>query len=352
MPRESDRHIIGKQLTKLIELNILDEESSSSNDSDLEMLDLLSTDDESGSSGGDSDRDPDLFDNSDSEGDDEIGDLAALMDAVEQSKYLTRSQSACLDRSMLMWGLSHGSVVNYTNRVMTTLESAMGHKIAWLDRQERAINSAQFAELGFPGCIGLVDSTLVKLSQRPRDDGETYLDKKMLGSCHNLICLRRSSLWGRLGFAQLFDNGQYLLGDNGYIPLDRLVCSYKRTDGDMDKVDFNTYIAHARVGNEHCIGILKARWHSLKEIRTQLRNPAKNAYVIRWKRCCIILHNFLIRRRNEWSEDDHPIEVEREDDLGPPPQATRECNRRGLERRRAVQRTCLEINTRPGGVLC
>ncbi|KAL3689388.1 hypothetical protein R1sor_015697 [Riccia sorocarpa] len=258
-------------------------------------------------------------------------------------------------------------MVNYTNRVMTALESAMGHEIAWPDRQERAVNSAHFAGLGFPGCIGLVDGTLVKLSQRPRDDGETYFDRKSNYSmnihvicdqnkrviyffagnfshcyitfaalldrllCHDLTYLRRSSLWGRLGSAQLFDNGQYLLGDSGYIPLDRLVCSYKRIGGDMDKVDFNTCIAHARVGNEHCIGILKARWHSLKEIRMQLRNLAENAYVIRWMRCCIILHNFLIWWKDEWSEDDHPIEVEKEDDLGPPPQGARECNRRSLE---------------------
>ncbi|KAL3691881.1 hypothetical protein R1sor_005532 [Riccia sorocarpa] len=275
-------------------------------------------------------------------------------------------------------------MVNYTNRVMTALESAMGHEIAWPDRQERAVNSAHFVGLGFSGCIGRVDCTLVKLSLRPRDDGETYFDRKsnysmnvqvicdqnkhviyffadpgsscfssvlmrfrflfffflcagMPGSCHDLTCLRRSSLWGRLGSAQLFDNGQYLLGDSGYIPLDRLVCSYKRTGGDMDKVDFNTRIAHARVGNEHCIGILKARWHSLKEIRTQLRNLAENVYVIRWMRCYIILHNFLIWRRDEWSKDDHPIEVESEDDLGPPPQGARECSRRGLERRQAVQ---------------
>ncbi|KAL3697088.1 hypothetical protein R1sor_011164 [Riccia sorocarpa] len=92
MPRESDRIIIGKQLTRLIELNILDEESSSSSDKDLEMLDLLTIDDESGSSRGDSDRDPDLFEDSDSEDDDEIGDLAVLMDVMEKSIYLTRSE--------------------------------------------------------------------------------------------------------------------------------------------------------------------------------------------------------------------------------------------------------------------
>ncbi|KAL3690094.1 hypothetical protein R1sor_016403 [Riccia sorocarpa] len=169
-----------------------------------------------------------------------------------------------------------------------------------------------------------------------------YFFAGMSGSCHDLTCLRRSSLWGRSGSAQLFDNGQYLLGDSGYIPLDCLVCLYKRTSGDMDKVDFNTCIAHARVGNEHCIGILKARWHSLKEIRMQLRNPVENAYVIRWIRCCFILHNFLIWRSDEWSEDDHPIELETEDDLGPPPQGARECNRRGLERRQA---NCCEFGS-------
>ncbi|KAL3681141.1 hypothetical protein R1sor_024097 [Riccia sorocarpa] len=185
-------------------------------------------------------------------------------------------------------------MVNYTNRVMTAIESAMGHEIAWPDRQERAVICDQNKRV-------------------------IYFFAGTPGSCHNLTCLRRSSLWGRLGSAQLFDNGQYLLGDSGYIPLDRLVCSYKRTGDDMDKVDFNTCITHARVDNEHCIGILKARWHSLKEIRTQLRNPAENAYFIRWIRCCFILHNFLIWRRDKWSKDDHPIEVEAADDLGPPP---------------------------------
>ncbi|KAL3682032.1 hypothetical protein R1sor_000054 [Riccia sorocarpa] len=130
---------------------------------------------------------------------------------------------------------------------MTALESAMGHEIAWPDRQERAVNSAHFAGLGFPGCIGLVDKCVI------------YFFAGMHGSYHDLTCLRRSSLWGRLGSAQLFDNGQYLLGDSGYIPLDRLFCSYKRTGGDMDKVEFNSCVAHARVSNEHCIGILKTR---------------------------------------------------------------------------------------------
>ncbi|KAL3680294.1 hypothetical protein R1sor_023250 [Riccia sorocarpa] len=117
-------------------------------------------------------------------------------------------------------------MVNYTNRMMTALEkSNYSMNVQVCDQNKRVI----------------------------------YFFAGMLGSCHDLTCLRWSSLWGRLGSAQLFDNGQYLLRDSGYIPLDRLVCSYKRTSGDMDKVDFNTCIVHARVGNEHFIEILKAR---------------------------------------------------------------------------------------------
>ncbi|KAL3684883.1 hypothetical protein R1sor_002905 [Riccia sorocarpa] len=265
-------------------------------------------------------------------------------------------------------------MVNYTNRVMVALESCMGHEIAWPDRQERAQSAAHFASLGFPGCVGLIDGTLVKLSQRPRDDGETYFDRKsnyslnvqvvcdenkrviyvfagMPGSCHDVTCPRRSSLWGRLNSPQLFDFSQYLLGDNGYVPLERLVCSYKRTGGDMDKISFNTCIAHARVGNEHCIGILKARWHSLKEIRTQLRNAGENAYVICWLQCCVILHNYLIWRKDDWSEDDHPIELEGEDEFRRPPHGVCDTNRRGIERRQEVQDLCLAFNRRPGGLL-
>lgn len=121
----------------------------------------------------------------------------------------------------------------------------------------------------------------------------------MRGSFHDMTCLRRSSLWRRLHSRRLFDNEQYLLGDSWYVPDERLVCSYKRTGGDKEKMDFNICVAHARVSNEHCIGVLKSKWHSLKEIRTQLRNRGESTYVVRWIRCCMILHNYLSGRDDD-----------------------------------------------------
>ncbi|KAL3677160.1 hypothetical protein R1sor_027108 [Riccia sorocarpa] len=49
--------------------------------------------------------------------------------AVELDRFGHEGNSACLNRTLLMWWVSHGSIVNYTNRVMTALESAMGHEI-------------------------------------------------------------------------------------------------------------------------------------------------------------------------------------------------------------------------------
>ncbi|KAL3685530.1 hypothetical protein R1sor_003552 [Riccia sorocarpa] len=91
----------------------------------------------------------------------------------------------------------------------------------------------------------------------------------MPGSCRDFTCLRRSSLWGRLNSPQLFDFGQYLLADSGYVPLERLVCSYKRTGGDMDKagvpLHFKLYT------EEDDDNYMRWKWISKKEARRVLR---------------------------------------------------------------------------------
>ncbi|KAL3685784.1 hypothetical protein R1sor_003806 [Riccia sorocarpa] len=87
-------------------------------------------------------------------------------------------------------------MVNYTNRVMIALESCMRHEIAWPDRQGRASIVEHFAALGFPDCVICDQHKRV-----------IYFFAEMLGSCHDLTCLRRSGLWRRLDSAQLFDRG-------------------------------------------------------------------------------------------------------------------------------------------------
>ncbi|KAL3685690.1 hypothetical protein R1sor_003712 [Riccia sorocarpa] len=150
-------------------------------------------------------------------------------------------------------------MVNYTNRVMTPLKSAMGHEIAWQDRQDRVVISAHFADLGFLGCIGLVDGTLVKLSQRPRDDGETYFDGKYNYSINvHVICGQNEQViyffagGGALAFRRLYRGGRSEShemkmdieeGSSPRLPRDRwqIVEAVKRLDLPTDRETFDDF---------------------------------------------------------------------------------------------------------------
>lgn len=160
-----------------------------------------------------------------------------------------------------------------------------------------------------------------------------------------------------------FDAGQYLLGDSGYMALPHLVCAFKRTDYVSDKEDFNTCIAKCRVTNEHCIGVLKSCWHSLKEIRVQLNGKKDNKHANRWILLCAKLHNFVIACNDHWTPEDDNVSDEAEAALHPPVSGldTSQCEpprptRRGVAEAsnallRAVMREALAVHRQPGGFL-
>lgn len=51
--------------------------------------------------------------------------------AVALDRFGHEGNGACLNRTMILWGVSHGSVVNYTNRVMIAIEGCMKREISW-----------------------------------------------------------------------------------------------------------------------------------------------------------------------------------------------------------------------------
>jgi DDE superfamily endonuclease len=84
----------------------------------------------------------------------------------------------CLPRTLLVWGLSIGSTVNYSKRCVTAMEDALADQVQWPNQEERCIIAAEFAKKGFPGCVGLIDGTTLPLAQRPANHGECYFDRK------------------------------------------------------------------------------------------------------------------------------------------------------------------------------
>lgn len=77
------------------------------------------------------------------------------------------SNGACLNHMIPTWGVSCGSIVNYSKRCFVALESVLSEYIQWPTRAEQEFDSQAFGRMGFPGCIGLIDGSLCPLSQRP-----------------------------------------------------------------------------------------------------------------------------------------------------------------------------------------
>jgi len=50
-----------------------------------------------------------------------------------------------------------------------------------------------------------------------------------------------------------------------------------------------------RIRSEHAIGLLKGRFRALRELRIPITSPRHHKWAIVFVRCCIILHNLILR---------------------------------------------------------
>jgi hypothetical protein len=58
-----------------------------------------------------------------------------------------------------MWGLSTGSMCNYTIRCITTIKDALASLISWPTHEEIEMILQKIAKKGTPRCVGLIDGT-------------------------------------------------------------------------------------------------------------------------------------------------------------------------------------------------
>ena len=201
----------------------------------------------------------------------------------------------------------------------------------------------------FPNCIGLIDGTLLPLSQRPLVHGGNYLSRKRFyavvmlvvcddqarilyyhvgwpGSVHDNRVWRNCKLNKRP--IEYFTGKQYLLGDSAFTASHIMIPPFKSAAGaslSNNKTNFNTLLAKPRVKSEHCIGMLKGRFPLLRGIRLQLACKEDMQRIIDYVRGAVILHNYLLQEdiNASWIE----VGVEGEDDPDPEPSsATNELN--------------------------
>ncbi|MBW0517932.1 hypothetical protein O181_057647 [Austropuccinia psidii MF-1] len=102
----------------------------------------------------------------------------AIQLGVALSRLGSNGNGATLGKIRILFGISHGAIVLYTQRVIQILMKLKRKVIVWPTiEQQREISQVMQAE-GFPGCIGFIDGSLIPLSQRPPNDGEAYFDFK------------------------------------------------------------------------------------------------------------------------------------------------------------------------------
>lgn len=146
-----------------------------------------------------------------------------------------------------------------------------------------------------------------------------------------------------------FSPGEFLLADSAYGVSRFCVPPFKSPAAKHpDNAAFNYYLAHSRVRNEHCIGVLKGRWQSLKELRNRLQNDEGMERICHWVFACCVLHNIMVHINERWTEEpEERITVgesnvdDQNMDLG---------RAAGATFREALKKTTLETNRALGGL--
>jgi hypothetical protein len=114
------------------------------------------------------------------------------------------------------------------------------------------------------------------------------------GSCADSTVFKKMALFKTP--ESFLSPGEYLLADSAYAVSRTCIPAYKAPAANLqDNTDFNYCLAKSRVRVEHCIGILKSRWSSLREMRQQLRSKKEMNILTSWVAACCILHNMLAK---------------------------------------------------------
>ncbi|MBW0562635.1 hypothetical protein O181_102350 [Austropuccinia psidii MF-1] len=91
----------------------------------------------------------------------------AIQLAVALSRLGSNGNGAALGKIGLLFGIGHGAIVLYTQRVIQILMKLKGKMIVWPTIEQHREMSQVMQVEGFPVLIGFIDGSLIPLSQHP-----------------------------------------------------------------------------------------------------------------------------------------------------------------------------------------
>ncbi|XP_030764836.1 putative nuclease HARBI1 [Sitophilus oryzae] len=196
--------------------------------------------------------------------------------------------------------------------------------ITWPTEQEKVGIEQDFLEMGFPGVIGCMDGSHVRIDQ-PKNDPESYLNRKKFYSIQfQVVCDSKKRIRdifigfpGSVHDARVFSNSplyqslnqkcgeKVILADSAYPCLRNILTPYK-DNGHLSATEknYNYKLSHCRIIIEHTFGNLKQKFRQLYHLK--LRGEVLICHFIR---ACCVLYNLSLNKEDVeevQQEEGHP----------------------------------------------
>jgi hypothetical protein len=234
----------------------------------------------------------------------------------------------CIEKLVAMLHVSHGTVMNFTERFISAILKVEIHFVKWPSSARREQLAAWGeTEHGFHGFIGSMDGTHCYLRRSPAFHmyPEAFRDTWHNGG-YGYNCLLTADHTGSIiaylvgwpggqsdkvlqpmtalhrdPWKFLKKGEQFLFVDTGFARTMYCVPPYPGQAGKRaHNKEFNFALRQARSRIEHVNAILKGRLASLNSIPIEIECNYDHERAQQWIRCCIVLHNLYVRRKDEW----------------------------------------------------
>jgi hypothetical protein len=87
----------------------------------------------------------------------------------------------------------------------------------------------------------------------------------------------------------MFEGDEFVWGDSAYTLNARTIPVHKHPAALLpENAKFDKVVSHLHVRSEHCIGALKGRWQSLRDLHVQINSVADHEWACRWITIAII----------------------------------------------------------------
>ncbi|XP_031328220.1 protein ALP1-like [Photinus pyralis] len=232
-------------------------------------------------------------------------------------------ESASIRKIAAIFGIGDGGTIEkITSRVFKAIQRLRSQYIYWPNGEERKmIVASTYNEL--PYCIGYMDGTEIKLSEAPVVDKESYFSRKKIYSikaqviCDAKLIIRQVTVGhpGSVHDARIFtacnlsndplrylSPPEWIAADSAYKLTENVITPYKKNSRQVSanvQKTFNYTFSKYRVRVEHCIGLLKERFSSLKELRLRIHTKESNKLACDWFIVCCIIHNLVITEKED-----------------------------------------------------